>query len=531
MKRKKTRNRVVFIILLFFSSFPVFAAEPAPGDACTQAGDFTRSGGPEVAGGGHFLYCNGSNWVSVFDYTGSGKIFTQIGNDTGDCTGQKTGRLRYNEGTDTWEYCNGSAWVPFEHAASAADTTPDAFTFTDLTDVPGSTLIESDIVQITGIDSIAPVSISGDGSPEYRICADATCTSSTGWFSFNSGIVNNQYLQLQLTSSGSYSTTLSAIIDIGDIADQWDVTTEAAPDNTPDAFSFTDQTDVSVSTQIQSNIVQITGISNGTNISIAGDGSPQYRICADGTCSTAPAYTGSAGTIDAGEYVQLRLTSSASNAATLSATLTIGTGSDQWDVTTEAAAPSGPAGCPNIADQCDDNSIYIGEHPTEAGVKLYATDVNQSTAIDWSTAEYGIEIESQGYPNSWVNGQTNQQWIVNNKTLSDYPAFELCENLDRHGYQDWYLPALAELDLMYSNLVLSPPGDDPDNPTDPNSGGGGGSNPTARDGAWAGTFTTSYYWSSSEYSADYAWIEAFNDGNQGYDRKYHTYNDVRCVRR
>jgi hypothetical protein len=226
--------------------------------------------------------------------------------------------------------------VPFEHAASAADTTPDAFTFTDLTDVPGSTLIESDIVQITGIDSIAPVSISGDGSPEYRICADATCTSSTGWFSFNSGIVNNQYLQLQLTSSGSYSTTLSAIIDIGDIADQWDVTTEAAPDNTPDAFSFTDQTDVSVSTQIQSNIVQITGISNGTNISIAGDGSPQYRICADGTCSTAPAYTGSAGTIDAGEYVQLRLTSSASNAATLSATLTIGTGSDQWDVTTEA---------------------------------------------------------------------------------------------------------------------------------------------------------------------------------------------------
>jgi hypothetical protein len=120
---------------------------------------------------------------------------------------------------------------------------------------------------------------------------------------------------------------------------------------------------------------------------------------------------------------------------------------------------------------------------------------------------------------------------VNNKTLSDYPAFELCETLDRHGYQDWYLPALAELDLMYSNLVLSPPGDDPDNPTDPNSGGGGGSNPTARDGAWAGTFTTSYYWSSSEYSADYAWIEAFNDGNQGYDRKYHTYNDVRCVRR
>jgi hypothetical protein len=160
-------------------------------------------------------------------------------------------------------------------------------------------------------------------------------------------------------------------------------------DFAPDAFGFTDQTDVAVSTQIESNIVQITGISTGTAISIAGDGSPQYRICADGTCSTAPAYTGSAGTIDAGEYVQLRLTSSASNAATLSATLTIGTGSDQWDVTTEAAAPSGPAGCPNIADQCDDNSIYIGEHPTEAGVKLYATDVNQSTAIDWSTAEYG----------------------------------------------------------------------------------------------------------------------------------------------
>jgi hypothetical protein len=53
----------------------------------------------------------------------SGNVLFQVDNDTGSCTSAKTGRIRY-DGATTWEYCNGSAWVPFERAASGGCTAP-----------------------------------------------------------------------------------------------------------------------------------------------------------------------------------------------------------------------------------------------------------------------------------------------------------------------------------------------------------------------------------------------------------------------
>lgn len=110
-------------------------------------------------------------------------------------------------------------------------------------------------------------------------------------------------------------------------------------DHVPDAFSFTDATEPNGSTLVESDIVQITGMDDATDISISGDGSPEYRICTDATCSAAPAYTSTAGTIDNGDYLQLRLTSNATMGNTNSAVIVIGEGSDQWDVLTQGAVP------------------------------------------------------------------------------------------------------------------------------------------------------------------------------------------------
>lgn len=117
--------------------------------------------------------------------------------------------------------------------------------------------------------------------------------------------------------------------------------TYTPPDNTPDNFTFTDEVDVGLSTLIQSNIVQITGMDDDTVISISGDGSPAYRICADATCSTAPAYTSSAGTIDSGQYVQLRLTSNAGTETTNIASINIGAATRIWRVTTHPGCTAG----------------------------------------------------------------------------------------------------------------------------------------------------------------------------------------------
>ncbi|HEY5792226.1 MAG TPA: hypothetical protein VIS74_02945, partial [Chthoniobacterales bacterium] len=117
-----TGRFLFFVFSLMISGFfPLSgnAAEPVAGDSCAVSGAFTHAGGPEQTGAGHFLVCNGSAWVSVIDHTASGRTDIQINNDTGSCTTAKTGRLRYNDSTDVWEYCTGSAWSPFEQAGSA----------------------------------------------------------------------------------------------------------------------------------------------------------------------------------------------------------------------------------------------------------------------------------------------------------------------------------------------------------------------------------------------------------------------------
>ncbi len=104
--------------------------------------------------------------------------------------------------------------------------------------------------------------------------------------------------------------------------------------NCPDAFAFTDRTNAPLSTLTESNIVQITGLSSSAAVSISGDGSPEYRICNGGTCSGTPTYGSAPGSIANGQYLQLRLTSSAAGSTTGSASVVVGTGADQWDVTT-----------------------------------------------------------------------------------------------------------------------------------------------------------------------------------------------------
>ncbi|NCC14164.1 MAG: DUF1566 domain-containing protein, partial [Spirochaetia bacterium] len=87
---------------------------------------------------------------------------------------------------------------------------------------------------------------------------------------------------------------------------------------------------------------------------------------------------------------------------------------------------------------------------------------------------------------------------------TDYAA-KLCSDLvvTKNGvvYDDWFLPSKDELNLIYQNLKKN------------NLGG----------------FSEDIYWSSSEKSAAYAWIQAFDDGRQNYHFRDNNYR-VRPVR-
>ncbi len=80
-----------------------------------------------------------------------------------------------------------------------------------------------------------------------------------------------------------------------------------------------------------------------------------------------------------------------------------------------------------------------------------------------------------------------------------YDALECCDDLNINGYDDWYLPNKEELNVLYCNIKRE--------------------------------FVENDYWSSTEYSSYYAWIQNFYGGGQDYSGKNRTSYCCRAVRR
>jgi CSLREA domain-containing protein len=131
----------------------------------------------------------------------------------------------------------------------------------------------------------------------------------------------------------------------------------------PDAFSFTAQTGMPLSTTIVSNPITVTGII-ATAISITGG---EYQI-------NSGSWTASAGTVNNGDTVIVRQTSSASNSTLTTATLTIGGVSGAFNVTTAASSDPNASGL--VAWWRAENNGYDsvgGNHGTAHGGTTYAT--------------------------------------------------------------------------------------------------------------------------------------------------------------
>lgn len=112
---------------------------------------------------------------------------------------------------------------------------------------------------------------------------------------------------------------------------QVNFSTSAVSDTVPDQFSFTDQVGVALSTLITSNTVNIAGINAPSSITVTG-GEMSINSGAFTTVTT---------TVNNGDTVQLRQTSSDSNSIQTVVTLNVGGVSDDWSVTTVAAASQG----------------------------------------------------------------------------------------------------------------------------------------------------------------------------------------------
>jgi len=127
---------------------------------------------------------------------------------------------------------------------------------------------------------------------------------------------------------------------------------------------------------------------------------------------------------------------------------------------------------------------------------LIAALSDQSAGASWGCS--GTTINGTG--TSVGIGSANTTAIVSGCSTSGIAA-RLCDNLVSNGYSDWYLPSLNELSLMYTNLKVQ----------------------------GLGSFTSAYYWSSSQYSSTNGYVQSFTANSNAIASKSSSYR-VRAIR-
>lgn len=127
-------------------------------------------------------------------------------------------------------------------------------------------------------------------------------------------VSNDDVIRWRVKSSSNSLTWASYRLTIGSVFK--DLRIKTAPDRTPNNFSFTTQTGVNLSSTITSNSVGISGIDDGTNVSVSNG---QVQVGTSSFTSLFPP------AINNGETLRVRHTSSSSNSTSVTTEVTVGT--------------------------------------------------------------------------------------------------------------------------------------------------------------------------------------------------------------
>ena len=319
------------------------------------------------------------------------------------------------------------------------DFTPDPYPFVNITDADVDTMYTSDVIfvgdsgagpALTGLTpgtqaSVVLGSNLGGGIDSYsmRIDYNGDGTWDTGWIQSGGSILveNGAKIQVRQKSSQFNLQYARLTLVIGTSSERWDILTVPPPSNDPEPFpDFTDLVDQPTNTYCYSEIIRIQGLDTSATISLSGSG--QWAISSTNNTTTnadgfnvldGATFSGNNGTVNNGDYLQLRILSSNNATFPVSTNLSIGDtlNGDTWSVTTGANPSTTPAAFsfPNVNDAIEDT--LVGSEARPVGGITGLTDGIQVPVVLNSTDSTDVRVQKNNgsigvFPTTVGNGDT-----------------------------------------------------------------------------------------------------------------------------
>jgi len=156
----------------------------------------------------------------------------------------------------------------------------------------------------------------------------------------------------------------------------------------------------------------------------------------------------------------------------------------------------------------------IGDTGPAGGIVFYVTDGGihglEAAPVDQSRAPWGCDGTAITGADSHTVGSGAQNTLDILAGCNEAGiAAKVADDYTLNGYSDWFLPSIDELTFMWANI------------------GQGAAAPLTNAGGFVANFA---YWSSSEISSNYVWVQYFNqNGNTVILGKFNN-NGVRAIR-
>jgi hypothetical protein len=314
------------------------------------------------------------------------------------------------------------------------DFEPDPFPFNPVRDAELDTLytyadgsrVGESIITVTGLTPTTQASIAitanivgGIDTYSLRIDYNGDGTWDTDWIQDTVGLVveNGAKIQVRAKTQGFANKQTRVTVTIGIGFEIWTITTRDIPKNIPDPFPvFDDLNGLPVGTLIYSNVIRIQGLNTPANVSL--DNGGQYAVSNSNTTFTngdgydelvGATWQSSGATVTNGQYLQLRLLSSANPSTPRSTSLSIGDESNgsAWQITTGAAPSTNPTSFvfPDVTDAVEGALIASDARPL-GGIQGLGTTV-PVTLVSTTSTEVKIKINNGSigvFPTSVQNG-------------------------------------------------------------------------------------------------------------------------------